>query len=333
MKRSLPAVTVAITAALLGALAVSCAAPPDEATGTSSSKIDARFNPGHPAPSQVDDWSCSVHTTTWMLQATGHDVSWSQVSSRMQSTGRVTQASGLSDANGPGLAATLRELATGGPEVQNKGVASFDEVAARAGEMAVGIGGRAWNHWSAVRGYDAARDVILLANSAPGWRSAGQELTRGEFASLGAMAMVWMDFGQAPRVPPPPPFEPSSKPTGGPFVALHVKAPIGDGQWLTQCNESRDGERVWQTEGKGPDVESRWATARYPQTITASCGEMRDGRYPIVLRSAAEGSLGAWITQCTGAGEGLQRVYRTDASVDGHPAAVFLYTEHNADCE
>lgn len=138
------------------------------------------------------------------------------------STGRVTQAYGLSDANGSGVAATLRELATGGPEVQNKGVVSFEEAATTP---------------------------------------------------------------------------------GGPFVAPHVKAPIGDGRWLTQCNESGNGERVWQTEGKGPDVESRWATARYPQSITASCGEMGDGTYSIVVRSSSAGSLGA------------------------------RYNEHNGDCE
>ena len=39
--------------------------------------------------------------------------------------------------------------------------------------------------------------------------------------------MVWMDYGQTP---PPPPFEPTPRPTGGPIEALHVKAPIGGAQ-------------------------------------------------------------------------------------------------------
>ena len=104
-----------------------------------------------------------------MLRSTGHPVTWNQMASHMQATGRVTQSSGLSDANGPGVASTLRDFADGAHDIENKGVVSFDEVAARAGHMAVGIGGRAWNHWSAVRGYNAERDTIMLANSAPSW--------------------------------------------------------------------------------------------------------------------------------------------------------------------
>jgi hypothetical protein len=312
------------------ALGAACSTPPDEGFGVSTANLGARFDSGYPAPKQIDDWSCSVHTTTWMLRATGHDVTFNQVASRMKATGRVTEALGLMDSNGPGLAATLRDFAEGSPSIANQGVASFDAVAARAGHMAVGIGGRSWNHWSAVRGYDAGRDVILLANSAPEWKGAGQELTRAEFAALGAMAFVWMDFGQTP---PPPPFAPSPRPSGGPFPALHVKGPIDGGHWITQCNESADGERVWQVEGGGPAPDTRWATAKYPQRITTSCGDAKDGRYPIVLRNYEAGQFGAWVTACTGDGDGLQRVYRIDAAVDGHPAASFQYNEASGDCE
>jgi hypothetical protein len=307
-----------------------CSAAHEEETARATSNIDARFDPNHRAPVQVDDWSCSVHTTTWMLQATGHDVTWSQVSTYMQNQGRVSTALGLLDASGAGLARTLREKADGSPDVGNAAYASFDDVASRAGHMAIGIGGRAWNHWTAVRGYDAARDVILLANSAPGWKGAGQELDRGEFARLGGFSMVWMDYGQTP---PPPPFEPAPRPMGGGFEALHVRAPIGAGEWITQCNESADAERVWQSTGGGPDPETRWAEAKYPQTVAASCGEPSpEGIHPLVFRSANAGSLGAWVTQCTGSRDGYQAVYRTDADVDGHPAAVFLYVEPSADC-
>lgn len=327
MRRIVPALVV-ISASVV---ASACAAPPEQ-VGRESAKIDARFDPSHPAPRQVDDWSCSVHTTTWMLQATGHDVTWGEVSRRMLSTGRVSTALGLMDANGPGVAATLRDFADGAPSIGSQGYASFDEIAARAGHMAVGIGGRGWNHWTAVRGYDAKRDVILLANSAPGWKGVGQELDRGEHARLGGFAMVWMDYGQSPPPPPPPSFEKAPRPTGGPFAALHVKTPIGDGQWITQCNESGDGERVWQTTIGGPEPASRWAAPKWPQTVSASCGEPRDGVYPLVFRSATAGSLGAWVTQCSDA-PGAQHVFRIDADVDGHPAAVFLYDEATADCD
>lgn len=301
-----------------------------EEVGAIESNLDSRFDPGYPRPVQVDDWSCSVHTTTWMLQSTGHGVSYTDVKNRMLNTGRVNLAWGLSDANGPGVAQTLRDFADGSPTIQNRGIVSFDDVAERAGHMAVGIGGRAWNHWSAVRGYDTDRQVLLLANSVDGWKGIYQEMTRGQFANLGAMAMVWMDFGQLPA---PRPFEPTPRPSGGPFGALHVKTKLAAGQWVTQCNESADGERVWQTIDGGPDPETRWAEAKYPQTPGASCGDLREGRYPIVFRSASPGEVPAWVTQCTGTGERLQHVYRVEAEVEGHPAAVFLYNEPNEECD
>lgn len=315
-----------VVAATFGVAA--CSSPGEE-VGAIESNLDSRFDPSYPRPVQGDDWTCSVHTTTWMLQATGHDVSFTDVKNRMLNTGRVSPSWGLSDANGPGVAQTLRDFAGGAPHIENRGIVSFDDVAARAGHMAVGIGGRSWYHWSAVRGYDADRDVILLANSANGWKGVYQEMTRGQFANLGAMAMVWMDFGQ---LPPPAPFEPSPRPSGGPFDPLHVKTKLPGGQWITQCNESGDGERVWQSTDGGPDPETRWAEAKYPQEARQSCGEARDGRHPVVFRSES-GDLPVWVTQCTGTGEHLQHVYHVETEVDGHPAAVFLYNEPNGECD
>jgi hypothetical protein len=131
----------------------------------------------------------------------------------------------------------------------------------------------------------------------------------------------------------PPPFEATERPTGGDFEALHIKSPIGEGLWITQCNESRDGDRVWQTTAGGPDPDSRWAKAMYPQEIHNSCGDPSpEGIYPLIFRSVHAGELGTWVAQCTGSHDGHQAVYRTDAEIDGHPAAVFLYVEPNDAC-
>jgi hypothetical protein len=330
---------VAVAAALVVlAGTASCTTVTEEPMASTTAAIDSRFNPNHPPGKQDDDWSCSVFTTSWMLQASGTDESWSSVAAYMKKTGRVTEAQGLSLASGVGLAQTLRDLATGSPDVDSNPDAKFDEVAAKAGHMAVGIGGRAWNHWSGVRGYDAERDVLLLANSAPGWKGTGQELDRGEFSRLGAMSMVWMDYGQGP---PPKPFEPAARPGSDPFPALHVKTNIGGDQWITQCSESEnpqkqkpDGERVWQTDGSGPEPNTRWAVPKYPQEALNGCGEASpDGVYPLVFRSSNAGDLGAWIVQCSGYGDGMQHVFRIDGDVDGHPAAPFQYNEPNAECD
>lgn len=318
-------------------LSVAACAPPvvdDEEQGSTTSALDGRFNPDHPDPVQNDQWSCSVHTTTWMLQSTRNDETWSSVSRKMLNTGRVTYESGLSDASGAGLAQTLREMATGDPSIGSTGSASFDEVKDRAGRMAVGIGGRAWNHWSAVKGYDAQQDVLLLANSAPKWNGVGTSMDRDEFRRMGGISMVWMDYGGGASAPATP-FEPAVRPASDPFPALHIRTDVAASGYVTQCNREASAERVWQTNGSGPDPETRWAPPSYAQQALKGCGKAGpDGVYPLVLRSVKAGERGgAWIVQCTGSGEGVQHVFRVDAVVDGHPAASFLYNEPNTDCD
>lgn len=327
---------------ILACTLVACSAPAVvEGKGETTSHLESgRYDPSTYAPQQQDDWSCSVHTAAWMLHATGNSESLEAVRQRMLATGRVTQAQGLSDASGAGLAQTLRDLASDGPAVGSTGSASFDDVAARAGTMAIGIGGRAWNHWSGVRGYDASADVLLLANSAEGFKGVGTTMNRSQFASLGGMSMVWMDYGggaaaAANDAPAPTPFVPAARPASDPFPALHIRSKIASGVWITQCNESSDGERAWQTDGSGPDPATFWAPAKYPQMINDGCGTASsDGEYPLVLRSLEAGQLGGtWIVQCSGQGDGAQHVFYVDGEVDGHPAASFQYNEPNADCD
>jgi hypothetical protein len=139
--------------------------------------------------------------------------------------------------------------------------------------------------------------------------------------------------------PPAPPFEPTDRPKGGAFEALHVKVPAGDGLWITQCNESADAERVWQTTARGPDPDSRWAIAKWPQALAEDqqarrtrCGEPNQGIYPLVVRSLGAGSLSAWVTQCTASLDGVQYTFRTDGDVEGHPAAALVGVEPNEGC-
>lgn len=331
--------------------AAACAAPsvPMEGHGSSRSHIEGgRYNPNEAAPQQPDKWSCSVHTTTWMLRATGNDHSIDAVSSYMLDHRRVTMQDGLSDASGAGLAQTLRELAEGSPSIGSTGSTSFDEVAARAGKMAIGIGGRAWNHWSGVRGYDAQADVLLLANSAVGFMRVGETMTREDFDRLGAMSMVWMDYGDGARATPASPapttpsssrggssFVPATRPVSHPFPPLEVRASVSAAVFVTQCNVEATAERVWQTDGRGPSPDTSWAPPKYPQEARQSCGAAgADGIHPLVFRSLRAGVLhGAWIVQCSGYGDGAQHVFRVDGEVEGHPSASFLYNEPNPDCD
>lgn len=111
-----------------------------------------------------------------------------------------------------------------------------------------------------------------------------------------------------------------------------MRAAVAAGDWITQCDESESGERVWQTLATGKDGGSRWAEAKYPQMRTGACGAPDPATrvHPLVFWSLPAGSLQAWITQCSGAG--VQRVYRVDGEVEGHPAAPYLYSEPTEDC-
>jgi 3D (Asp-Asp-Asp) domain-containing protein len=132
----------------------------------------------------------------------------------------------------------------------------------------------------------------------------------------------------------PAPFVPEPRPVDGPFEALEVRAPIAEGEFITQCNESLDGERVWQTRGGGPDEWGRWADAKYPQEIAASCGTPDDqlGVHPLIFRHRFAGEMGGvWVKQCAGEG-GVAHVYQVAFDIDGHPAAPFHHNEHDEVC-
>ena len=122
----------------------------------------------------------------------------------------------------------------------------------------------------------------------------------------------------------------SPRPQGDDFAALSVKGVIEGGSWVSQCNEAADGERVWQTVATGPDANARWAAAKYPQTVSLTCGSAPLGLYPVVFRSLA-GDFDAWVAQCAEESH-VEHVFRVDTEVDGHPAASFQYNQQNSDC-
>jgi hypothetical protein len=129
----------------------------------------------------------------------------------------------------------------------------------------------------------------------------------------------------------PEPNPTSERPAGGPFEALDVRFVIDEGAWITQCNESADAERAWQTLATGGESSTRWAEARYAQQILQGCGAPNgDGVYPLVIRGAGAPE-GGFVTQCSGSGN-VELVFRVDGEVDGRPAASFRYGQISEAC-
>lgn len=148
-----------------------------------------RFDPDTPTELQVQDWTCSIRATMWMLKSIGIAVTPDEAQDRMHPR-YVSRELGLLDATGAGIVACLRE--SWGVEAFNRAPASFDEVASYAGRCPMAIGGRAWGHWTAVRGVNAAGDLVLANPGGTGPRYGQQTLNRRQFEELGWFSAVIM---------------------------------------------------------------------------------------------------------------------------------------------
>lgn len=147
-----------------------------------------RFDPTIPTELQVQDWTCSIRSTMWMLKSIGVAVTPAEAQDAM-SPRYVNSAVGLLDATGAGIVEVLGSV--WGVSSFNRAPVTFDDVAGWAGRCPVAIGGRIWGHWSAVRGYDAERERLVLANpGGTGPRYGQQSLDRQQFAELGWFSAV-----------------------------------------------------------------------------------------------------------------------------------------------
>jgi hypothetical protein len=167
------------------------------------------FNPDAPVTPQPDSWSCAVRAAQWILRSIGRNPGDAWITTHLLDDGVVTREHGLMDASGTGLAAWLtKEYGTEMAfTAASAPLVTFDDVRAGAGTNPTLMGGRRWNHWSGVRGYDAARDLLLLANPGDGWMGVYQTMSRAEFSALGDFSAVYIDRASmlAPTPPAPEP--------------------------------------------------------------------------------------------------------------------------------
>jgi hypothetical protein len=147
-----------------------------------------------PTYRQKTSRTCSIASVIWCLRSIGFEVDPADAYDAMVGPfvdARGADGDGLLDATGAGIVAVLRSHWR--VTAVNDGSASFDEVAAVAGQMPVALGLRSWGlpggHWSPVRGFDGER--LILANPAGTGPRFGQEtLTEREFDARGPASMV-----------------------------------------------------------------------------------------------------------------------------------------------
>lgn len=137
-------------------------------------------------------WDCAACSFAWCARTVGYGLSEQDVIAGLGPS-RISPTSGLQDASGAGLVQYASEI---GIAAENNPDASWDDVVAAAGFQPMLIGGRAWNHWVAVRMGSSAAGLagdlpLLLMNPAPGYEDVGQALWHGLFEALGPFSAVW----------------------------------------------------------------------------------------------------------------------------------------------
>jgi hypothetical protein len=147
-----------------------------------------------PRDNQDYPWDCSACSTAWAMRTIGYNVSEQDVIAGLGPE-RISPSLGLLDASGAGLVSFLGEQ---GINAANNPAALWSDVVAAGGYQPMVIGGRAWNHWVAVRMAGPAAGsgqmaYIALMNPAPGWMGVEQTMSDYDFATLGPFSAVWFE--------------------------------------------------------------------------------------------------------------------------------------------
>jgi hypothetical protein len=133
-------------------------------------------------------WTCAACNLAWIERALG----WRgrQRVGRGDEIGNpenINATYGLMDGSGAQLQHVL--LDTYGQNT-NQGWLDFDTAYAIFSQTPGMMSGGAWYHWVGVRGVDGSGN-LWVANSAPGYKSVWDVLSRADFNRLGPFSCVW----------------------------------------------------------------------------------------------------------------------------------------------
>ena len=143
-------------------------------------------------PGQLYDWTCAACSLEWVKRATELVVTDDIYGSRETTVyeigypNNINPRVGLEDGSGSALMAVLQQY--GQPSAH--AWLDFDTVYELAKDTTGMMSGGAYYHWVAIRGVQGSN--IWIANSAPGYRSVFDVLSREDFARLGAWSVVWL---------------------------------------------------------------------------------------------------------------------------------------------
>lgn len=157
------------------------------------------YNPDTPLILQNSDWDCWATSARMALESWGRHPSESWIESTLIADGIETTASGLLDGTGGAGADWLTRQysnpAEGTPTIKayNAARVGFDDVRSLAGTTALLLGGHRWGaegHWTFVRRYNPALDVLELGNPAGTYDGISQTMDRQQFDRVSPCSMV-----------------------------------------------------------------------------------------------------------------------------------------------
>jgi hypothetical protein len=145
------------------------------------------YNPRAVQFAQQHSWSCSACALAWLLRALGLDADASEnaMIAAIGVPANINATYGLMDGSGAQL---QRVLSSYGQNTEQSWL-TFDSAFSIYSQTPGMMSGGAWYHWIGVRGVQD--DVLLIANSARGYKGVTDTLGRLDFARLGPFSAVW----------------------------------------------------------------------------------------------------------------------------------------------
>lgn len=175
---------------------------------TGSQPVRVQYNPDEPVHPQDKVFDCSQEALEWGLFSVNRHPNDAWMESTMAEHGVMLPSVGLTDASGTKLAKFITDQwGEFGFYATNVDPVTFHDVAREAGKYPLLVGFRKWGeagHWTGVRAYNQATNMLYLANPADGYDSIYQTMTPKQFTDRGPASMVRIlhpDLTAAPANP------------------------------------------------------------------------------------------------------------------------------------
>lgn len=158
-----------------------------------------QYNADLPTEIQLNSWTCSIRSCTWLLKSLGVETSAETLHDLMVPS-YVNEELGLLDASGAGMAQLIRDRFA--LPARNDGDVRWEELPDLCRGRPAAIGGRAWCHWVAVRRVNERGELELANPARGGYRGVDSVMNAQQFAELGPFSAVWIDLpGASPPLP------------------------------------------------------------------------------------------------------------------------------------